>query len=412
MDELYADPRHPYTIGLLGAVPRVAGSGRLQEIPGIVPSRTEPASSCVFAPRCERATDECLEQVPPLEARAACFHPGKEGRRMSVLEVKGLRMEFDLGGGRVVKAVDGIDLEIGAGEVVGPGGGVRQRQVHGRQLHPAAARAHRRDDRAQRHRHHAHVAARAAPAAAADAHGLPGPVLLAEPADVDRRRGRGAAAAAREARGRELDARVASLFEKVGLRDELRHRYPHELSGGQRQRVGLARALALEPSLLVADEPVSALDVSVQASILNLLRDLQEELDFACLFITHDLSTVEYLCDRVMVMYLGRTMEAGTREQVFSQPTHPYTQALLSAAPVPDPVEQRTRRRVVLGADLPSPADPPSGCLFRTRCPIAARAMPRAEEERPELRDVGGGHVAACHLIGPRRRAALTGEHR
>jgi oligopeptide transport system ATP-binding protein len=203
------------------------------------------------------------------------------------------------------------------------------------------------------------------------------------------------------ARGRELDARVAELFELVGLRDELRRRYPHELSGGQRQRVGLARALALRPSLLVADEPVSALDVSVQASILNLLRDLQDELEFACLFITHDLSTVEYLCDRVVVMYLGRTMEAGTREQVFAQPTHPYTQALLSAAPVPDPERQRTRERIVLGADLPSPADPPSGCLFRTRCPIAHEALPRAAEEAPELRSVNGdGHIAACHLIG------------
>ena len=156
----------------------------------------------------------------------------------------------------------------------------------------------------------------------------------------------------REARGRELDARVASLFEKVGLRDELRHRYPHELSGGQRQRVGLARALALEPSLLVADEPVSALDVSVQASILNLLRDLQEELGFACLFITHDLSTVEYLCDRVMVMYLGRDDGGGdARAGVLAARPIPYTQALLSAAPVPDPVgaahapADRARRR-------------------------------------------------------------------
>jgi oligopeptide transport system ATP-binding protein len=196
-----------------------------------------------------------------------------------------------------------------------------------------------------------------------------------------------------------LEARVAELFEQVGLNPDLRHRYPHELSGGQRQRVGLARALSLQPSLLVADEPVSALDVSVQAAILNLLSDLQEQMGFACLFITHDLSIVEYFCDRVMVMYLGRVVEAGTREQIFSRPQHPYTQSLLSAATVPDPDIQRSRSRIVLAGDLPSPIDVPSGCAFRTRCPLAHESLPRSEEEVPELRDIDGhGHLVACHL--------------
>jgi oligopeptide/dipeptide ABC transporter ATP-binding protein len=202
------------------------------------------------------------------------------------------------------------------------------------------------------------------------------------------------------ARGSDLDARVADLFDKVGLRSELRYRYPHELSGGQRQRVGLARALSLRPKLLIADEPISALDVSVQASVLNLLRDIQEDMGFACLFITHDLSTVEFFCDRVAVMYLGQIVETGTREQVFTAPQHPYTQALLSAALVPDPPLQRSRSRVVLAGDIPSPMNPPSGCRFRTRCPLEHQSAPQSTDEEPELRDAeGNGHLVACHLV-------------
>jgi len=203
------------------------------------------------------------------------------------------------------------------------------------------------------------------------------------------------------ARGRELNRAVEALFDSVGLRSELRYRYPHELSGGQRQRVGLARALAVKPSLLVADEPVSALDVSVQAAILNLLRDLQEEMGFSCLFITHDLATVEFLCDRVAVMYLGKIVETAATGDLFAAPKHPYTQALLSAAVTPDPEIQRSRTRIVLEGDIPSPLEPPSGCAFRTRCPLEHRSKPRSHEEEPLLRDVGGGHLVACHLVGP-----------
>jgi oligopeptide transport system ATP-binding protein len=201
------------------------------------------------------------------------------------------------------------------------------------------------------------------------------------------------------ARGRALEGTVRDLFDRVGLRPELRHRFPHELSGGQRQRVGLARALSVSPSLLVADEPVSALDVSVQAAILNLLRDLQSEMGFSCLFITHDLATVEYLCDRVAVMYLGKIVELAPTGDLFAAPKHPYTQALLSAAVVPDPVVQRTRTRVVLEGDIPSPLAPPSGCRFRTRCPLAAESAPESEEVEPPLVDVGGRHYVACHLV-------------
>jgi oligopeptide/dipeptide ABC transporter ATP-binding protein len=205
----------------------------------------------------------------------------------------------------------------------------------------------------------------------------------------------------RVARGHARDVRVANVFDAVGLRQEFRHRHPHELSGGERQRVSLARSLVLEPAVLVADEPVSALDVSVQASILNLLRDLQRGMGFSCLFITHDLSTVEFLCDRVAVMYLGRIVETAVKEEVFASPRHPYTQALLSAAVVPDPRAMRARDPVVLHGDIPSPADPPAGCRFHTRCPKREDSRPRSEEEVPELREVTPGHLVACHLAEP-----------
>jgi oligopeptide/dipeptide ABC transporter ATP-binding protein len=200
-------------------------------------------------------------------------------------------------------------------------------------------------------------------------------------------------------RRRDISATVSAALRQVGLRPEVAHRSPHELSGGQRQRVSIARALISSPKLLVADEPTSALDVSVQASVLNLLADLQRDLGFACLFITHDLSAVEYLADEVAVMYLGQLVEQGPRERIFAQPTHPYTQALLSAAPVPDPVVQRSSRPVLLGDDLPSAIDPPPGCRFHTRCPVA---VDRCRTEIPALRQVGPGEAfgeVACHLV-------------
>jgi oligopeptide/dipeptide ABC transporter ATP-binding protein len=199
--------------------------------------------------------------------------------------------------------------------------------------------------------------------------------------------------------------RLYGLLDQVGLRSQVARRYPHELSGGQRQRVSLARALSAGPALLVADEPTSALDVSVQASVLNLIARLQAELGFACLFITHDLAAVEFLAQRIAVMYLGKIVEMSDRAELFASPRHPYTQALLSAAPIPDPATQRGRQRIVLGGDVPSPVNPPSGCRFHTRCPVAE---PRCAEEEPHLRPVGpSGSLVACHLVadngdGPR----------
>jgi oligopeptide transport system ATP-binding protein len=185
--------------------------------------------------------------------------------------------------------------------------------------------------------------------------------------------------------------RVAELFELVGLAPELMRRYPHEFSGGQRQRIGIARALAVDPAFVLADEPVSALDVSIQAQIVNLLRQLKRRLDLTMLFIAHDLALVEYLSDSIVVIYLGRIMEMGPSRQLCSSPKHPYTEALLSAVPVVDP--EQKRRRIVLKGDIPSPIEPPSGCVFRTRCPYA---IPDCAKQIPPLRPIGPGRYKAC----------------
>jgi oligopeptide/dipeptide ABC transporter ATP-binding protein len=299
----------------------------------------------------------------------------------------------------LVHAVDGVDLTIGSGEIVGlvgesgSGKSTIARCIV-RLLEPTSGQVLLRGTDIT------HMSRRRLRSIRRDVH-----MVFQDPySSLDPRQTVGAVIAEplrmhRVARGAVLENRVAEMLERVGLSPDVRHRYPNELSGGQRQRVGLARSLVLEPSLLIADEPVSALDVSVQASVLSLILDLQRDMGFSCLFVAHDLGAVEAVCNRVAIMYLGRIVEQGGCEEIFRRPKHPYTQSLLSAAPVPDPAVQRSRRRVVLVGDIPSPIHPPSGCRFHSRCPVAT--LPHCAEEAPELRDVTGDeHLAACHLIG------------
>jgi len=320
----------------------------------------------------------------------------------NVLEVRGLKKHFAVprsaGGGKVY-AVDGVDLTIGQGEVVGLVGesGSGKSTVGKcivRLLEPTAGtiRLSGRDitEVSRRNLRSARIDMQMVfqdPYSTLNPRMAIGDIV-AEPLQMHKL-----------ARGPGLTQKVGDLLDKVGLARDMRHRFPHELSGGQRQRVGLARALSVEPSLLVADEPVSALDVSVQAAVLNLLMDLQRDMGFSCLFIAHDLATVEFICNRVAVMYLGHIVEEVTRQELFRAPKHPYTQSLLSAAVLPDPELQRARQRILLRGDIPSPINPPTGCTFHTRCPVAE--LPLCSDNVPPLADVTGGrHFASCHLIG------------
>jgi oligopeptide/dipeptide ABC transporter ATP-binding protein len=315
-----------------------------------------------------------------------------------LLEVRDLRKSFPVGGGgfgrraRLV-AVDGVDLDVKSGETVGlvgesGCGKSTLARLALRLIEPdsGAIRFEERDLRALGRRELRGMRRRMQ-------------IVFQDPfASLNPRMTAGETIGEGLhvhglARGEARERRIAELLEIVGLAPEHAARYPHEFSGGQRQRIGIARALALEPRLIVADEPVSSLDVSIQAQILNLLLDLQKRFGLAYLFISHDLRVVRHLARRVAVMYLGRIVEYGPAERVFARPQHPYTEALLSAVPVPDPA--RRGRRIVLTGDVPSPIAPPPGCPFHPRCP---KAVARCATERPALREVMPGHVAACHL--------------
>ncbi len=325
-------------------------------------------------------------------------NPNGSPNGQPLLQVKDLKKHFQIGRGAALKAVDGISLEINKGETFGLVGEsgcgkstvgrtlVRLYEPSGGQVMYGGKDIHRaKGDEAKSLNRRMQMVFQD-PQASLNPRMVVGDIV-AEGLDIH---------GLSSGKGERL-GRVHELLETVGLNREHANRYPHEFSGGQRQRIGIARALAVDPDFIVADEPVSALDVSIQAQVINLMKKLQRERDLTYLFISHDLSVVKYISDRVGVMYLGVMVETAPSDELYANPVHPYTQALLSAVPVPDPDVENERERIVLEGDVPSPVNPPSGCRFRTRCPYATEACAHDE---PVWREVSPEHwVAACHCI-------------
>ena len=422
--ELFRSMHHPYTQALLASMPNLENATKheLKSIAGMPPSLTREIKSCRFAPRCSFATDVCTSEDPPLVGESthvyACFHPVPgpapveirvkdeavetvTRERHELARVSGLVKEYPIKGGLVrhkvgvIHAVSNVSFSVTEGETFGLVGEsgcgkttigrmlVGLESLSGGEIYfddkLVSAQGHKptREDRRDRQMMFQD------PYSSLDPR-MKVAQILGEPLMIQRQGSRA-----------EQMARVEELLLSVGLDRLAADRYPHEFSGGQRQRIGFARALALNPRLIVADEPVSALDVSIQAQILNLMKELQREHHLSYVMISHDLAVVYYMADTIAVMYLGKIVEIGDAESVFRSPAHPYTQGLLDVVPVPDPEEARQRRGRQVVGELPSPVHPPSGCRFRTRCP---RAQAVCAEEEPPLRDFGPTQQAACHF--------------
>ncbi len=435
-DELFASMHHPYTQGLLASIPRLDQDNRrrLFSIPGLPPDLTSPPPGCRYAPRCTNADSRCRTEEPVLVESAtgsstngngkapgghafACWHPvagpvvldaggeagiGSDLAGEDLLEVDHVVKEYPVTAGSIlqrkvgsVKAVSDVELRVGRGEIYGlvgesgcgkttlgkvivglevPNAG--KVVLEGRDVFGAGSRELRKQRKDLQMMFQD-------PYSSLDPRMRVGSILR-EPLLIQ---GVGSHA--------EQDKIIADLLAEVGLPASSTERYPHEFSGGQRQRIGLARALTLSPKVIVADEPVSALDVSIRSQVLNLLRRLQRLHGQSYVVISHDLAVVKYLSNRIGVMYLGKLVEEGSGDDIYLRPAHPYTAALIDTIPIPDPAMERSKTEVGIRGELPSPVNPPSGCRFRTRCP---RSQDRCAEEEPALQLFGDGHVAACHF--------------
>jgi peptide/nickel transport system ATP-binding protein len=422
--ELFRNMHHPYTRALLASVPQLETASKvtLRHIPGLPPDLSEPLVGCRFAPRCTEATDQCQREDPPFTDDGghgyACFHPvagpasmeatpiaeavsDDRASRPELLRVDSLVKEFPIRRGLfkrkvgAIKAVSGVSFEVLEGETFGLVGesGCGKTTI-GRLLvsiesSNSGSIIFNGEDVTRLSGRTARRARKDRQMMFQDPYSSLNPrmrvrEIIREPLQVQHTGSKA-----------ESNARVDELMAAVGLDPRAGERHPHEFSGGQRQRIGMARALALNPKLIVADEPVSALDVSIQAQILNLMKKLQRDSGVAYIMISHDLAVVYYMADTIGVMYLGKLVEVGDAESVFRTPVHPYTQGLLDAVPVPDPDGAKQQRKIVVKGELPSAADPPSGCRFRTRCP---KAQEICASDEPALISYGPRHIAACHF--------------